>query len=91
MTSTSFLRLCLLPLGLTLVAFFLLPMVRLIVTGASGPLGISAYASILLEPRYRATLFNTVVLATATTVATLATPPSQGCSCSGIVSPAVAS
>lgn len=72
MTSISFLRLCLLPLGLTLVAFFLLPMGRLIITGASGPLGISAYASILLEPRYRATLLNTVVLATTTTVATLA-------------------
>jgi putative spermidine/putrescine transport system permease protein len=72
MTSTSFHRLCLLPLGLTLIAFFLLPMARLIVTGASGPLGVSAYAAILLEPRYRATLFNTVVLATATTAATLA-------------------
>jgi putative spermidine/putrescine transport system permease protein len=72
MTSTSFLRLCLLPLGLTLLAFFLLPMARLIITGASGPLGVNAYAAILLEPRYRATLFNTVVLATATTVATLA-------------------
>ena len=90
MTSTSFLRLCLLPLGLTLVAFFLLPMGRLIVTGASGPLGISAYASILLEPRYRATLFNTVV-GDGDDCATLAIATSQDCSCSGIVSPAAAS
>jgi putative spermidine/putrescine transport system permease protein len=72
MTSTRFLRLCLLPLGLTLLAFFLLPMARLIITGASGPLGVHAYAAILFDPRYRVTLFNTVVLATATTAATLA-------------------
>jgi len=48
-----------------------LPMARLIVTGASGELGLKAYAAILLEPRYRATLINTVVLSAAVTAATL--------------------
>src|SRR4029077_3997312 len=35
------------------------------------PNGLSAYAAILFEPRYRATLINTVLLAAATTAATL--------------------
>ncbi len=40
--------------------------------GAEGPQGLAGYLAILTEPRYRATLINTVLLATATTVATLA-------------------
>lgn len=72
MTHKVFVRLCLLPLALVALAFFLLPMVRLVITGATGDLGLSAYAAILTEPRYRATLINTVVLAAATTAATLA-------------------
>ncbi|MBX6329278.1 MAG: ABC transporter permease [Pseudolabrys sp.] len=72
MSLKTFLRLCLAPLVAVVVAFFLLPMVRLILVGATGPLGLSAYAAILLEPRYRATLFNTVVLAAAVTAATIA-------------------
>jgi len=71
MTLSSFLRFCLLPLAVVVIAFFLLPMARLMVVGGSGELGLSAYAAILLEPRYRATLINTVVLAAATTIATL--------------------
>jgi putative spermidine/putrescine transport system permease protein len=71
MTLRTFIYLCLLPLGVVVVAFFVLPMARLIVVGGTGDLGISAYAAILLEPRYRATLINTVLLAAATTVATL--------------------
>jgi putative spermidine/putrescine transport system permease protein len=67
-----FIGLCLLPLVVVMIAFFLLPMARLIVTGASGELGLKAYAAILLEPRYRATLINTVLLAAATTASTLA-------------------
>jgi len=39
--------------------------------GASGETGLGAYAAILLEPRYRATLINTVLLAASTTAATL--------------------
>lgn len=71
MTAKTFIRLCLLPLAVTVIAFFLLPMARLIVTGASGPTGLAAYTAILVEPRYRATLINTVVLAVTTTAATL--------------------
>jgi putative spermidine/putrescine transport system permease protein len=72
MKHQSFIRLCLLPLAVVTVAFFLLPMARLVIVGASGSSGLSAYAAILLEPRYRTTLVNTVLLATATTAATLA-------------------
>jgi putative spermidine/putrescine transport system permease protein len=68
---TFFLRLCLLPLLVVVIAFFLLPMARLVFIGATGNLGLSAYVAILLEPRYRATLINTVLLAAATTMATL--------------------
>jgi putative spermidine/putrescine transport system permease protein len=71
MPQKSFLWLCLLPLAVVVLAFFLLPMVRLIMTGASGPQGLAAYLAILIEPRYRATLINTVLLAAATTVLTL--------------------
>jgi putative spermidine/putrescine transport system permease protein len=46
-------------------------MARLILAGATGQQGIAAYAAILLEPRYRSTLINTVVLAAATTLVTL--------------------
>ena len=73
MTNQSFVRLCLLPLALVVLAFFLLPMVHLVITGATGELGLRAYLAILTEPRYRATLINTVVLAAATTAATLIT------------------
>ena len=72
MTAKAFIALCLLPLAVVIAAFFLLPMALLVVTGATGHQGLSAYAAILVEPRYRATLINTVVLAAATTIASLA-------------------
>jgi putative spermidine/putrescine transport system permease protein len=72
MPHKSFVWLCLLPLAVVTTAFFLLPMARLVVTGAEGPQGLAGYLAILIEPRYRATLINTVLLATATTIATLA-------------------
>jgi putative spermidine/putrescine transport system permease protein len=72
MSHKSFVWLCLLPLAVVTTAFFLLPMARLVVTGAEGPQGLAGYLAILTEPRYRATLINTVLLATATTIATLA-------------------
>ena len=59
----TFVWLCLLPLAVVVLAFFVLPMVRLMIVGGSGPQGLAAYAAILTEPRYRATLINTVVLA----------------------------
>src|SRR5579871_3668512 len=71
MSHKSFVWLCLLPLAVVTVAFFLLPMGRLVVTGAEGPQGVAGYFAILTEPRYRATLINTVLLAAATTVVTL--------------------
>src|SRR6476469_2961520 len=67
----TFTWLCLLPLAFVVLAFFVLPMIRLMVVGGSGPQGLAAYAAILLEPRYRATLINTVVLASATTIVSL--------------------
>jgi putative spermidine/putrescine transport system permease protein len=71
MSHRSFVWLCLLPLAVVTAAFFLLPMGRLVMTGAGGPLGGAAYLAILTEPRYRATLLNTVLLAAATTGVTL--------------------
>src|SRR3984957_6385389 len=71
MPHRTFVWLCLLPLAVVTVAFFLLPMGRLVVTGAEGPQGIAGYFAIFAEPRYRATLINTVLLAAATTVVTL--------------------
>ncbi|ABQ37796.1 ABC transporter permease [Bradyrhizobium sp. BTAi1] len=71
MSHKSFVWICLLPLAAVTAAFFLLPMARLLVTGAEGPRGLAEYLAILVEPRYRATLVNTVLLAAATTVATL--------------------
>src|SRR5215207_2079164 len=71
MSHRSFVWFCLLPLAVATVAFFLLPMARLVVTGAEGPQGLAGYLAILTEPRYRATLVNTVLLAAATTIVTL--------------------
>src|SRR5437588_12882092 len=71
MSHRSFVWLCLLPLAVVTAAFFLLPMARLVVTGAEGPQGIAGYLAILTEPRYRATLINTVLLAASTTVVRL--------------------
>src|SRR6516225_6877870 len=71
MSRATFLRLCLLPLAAVVMAFFVLPMARLAIVGASGETGLRAYSAILLEPRYRATLINTVLLAAATTAATI--------------------
>src|SRR5262249_3798309 len=71
MSSSTFTRLCLLPLILATTGFFLLPMARLVATGASGPNGLAAYAAILVEPRYRESLINTILLAAAPTAVTL--------------------
>lgn len=72
MTLKTFVRLCLLPLAVVVIAFFVLPMARLVIVGGAGDLGVGAYAAILMEPRYRATLINTVLLAAATTAASVA-------------------
>jgi len=72
LSRTAFARLALLPLAIVATAFFLLPMIKLVIVGASGEMGLGAYAAILFEPRYRASLISTVVLAAATTIAALA-------------------
>jgi putative spermidine/putrescine transport system permease protein len=69
---TWFARIALLPLALVATAFFLLPMAKLVVVGGSGEMGLGAYAAILLEPRYRASLISTVLLAVVTSIAALA-------------------
>ena len=71
MSKKTFIVLCFVPLAILVTAFFVLPMARLVVVGASGSKGLTAYAAILLDPRYRSTLINTVLLAAATTAATL--------------------
>ena len=86
MSHKSFVWLCLLPLGVVTAAFFLLPMARLVVTGAEGPLGLAGYLAVLTEPRYRATLINTVVLAAATTIVSHDTISGR-LACSGNVPP----
>jgi putative spermidine/putrescine transport system permease protein len=71
MSHRTFIWICLLPLVVVTAAFFLLPMAQLLAVGAGGSRGVSAYLAIITEPRYRATLINTVVLAATTTIATL--------------------
>jgi putative spermidine/putrescine transport system permease protein len=54
-----------LPALLVFVCFWLLPVSRLVLVGASGPTGIEAYLSILTNDIYRNSLINTVVLSAA--------------------------
>src|SRR6187399_936465 len=71
MPHAAFVRLCLVPLAVVTTAFFLVPMAQLMIVGGTGPRGLAAYAAILTEPRYRATLINTIALSAATTAVTL--------------------
>ena len=52
-------------------AFFLLPMARLAVVGATGPTGLAAYAAVLTTPRYFEALLSTIALSVAVTATTL--------------------
>src|SRR5512139_2744327 len=52
-------------------AFFLLPLARLAVVGATGKLGPAAYAAVVTNPQYFAALTSTIVLSVTVTVATL--------------------
>lgn len=56
----------------TFCAFWLLPMVRLLGVGASGPEGAMAYLAVLTNRHYFASLVSTLALAAAVTAATLA-------------------
>lgn len=51
-----------LPALIVFVAFWLLPVSRLVLVGASGPEGLAAYLSVITNPVYRASLVNTVLL-----------------------------
>jgi putative spermidine/putrescine transport system permease protein len=60
-----------LPALTVFAAFWLLPMARLVAVGAGGPLGAAAYATIVTDRRYFASLVSTVALSAAVTLATL--------------------
>ncbi|MEQ4619170.1 MAG: ABC transporter permease [Corticimicrobacter sp.] len=60
-----------LPATLVFLAFWLLPMIRLAWLGQTGRDGGSAYLTVLSEPLYWRSLFNTVLLSAAATLATL--------------------
>lgn len=61
-----------LPALLFATAFFLIPLVQLIVVGATGEQGLAAYASVVTNPRYASSLVSTIALSLAVTLATLA-------------------
>jgi putative spermidine/putrescine transport system permease protein len=61
----------LLPAGAFFGAFFLLPAARLFLVGGSGSAGFATYASILTNKSHFASLLATLMLAVATTIATL--------------------
>jgi putative spermidine/putrescine transport system permease protein len=63
MSHRTFVGICLLPLLVVTAAVFPIPMAQLVVVGAEGPRGLAAYLAIVNEPRYRATLINTMLLA----------------------------
>src|SRR5512135_1083990 len=52
-------------------AFWLLPMARLVQVGASGPRGFAAYAAVVTDSNYFASLVSTVLVSLAVTAATL--------------------
>jgi len=59
------------PAAAVFAAFWLLPMARLAAVAGSGPLGLAAYAAVLVNPRYLQSLIATVLLSAAVTAATL--------------------
>jgi len=61
-----------LPAGIVFAAFFLLPLAQLFIIGAGGKDGLAAYAAIVTDRNYRASLFATLLLSAGVTVATLA-------------------
>lgn len=65
------LYLLILPAGIVFAAFFLLPLAQLFVIGAEGKDGFAAYAAIVTDRNYRASLISTVVLSAGVTLATL--------------------
>lgn len=68
---TPFDGLLILPVGIFALAFFLIPMGRLVVIGATGEDGLGAYLSVLTNPRHGQTMLATLLLSGAVTLATL--------------------
>jgi putative spermidine/putrescine transport system permease protein len=60
-----------LPGAIVFTAFFLLPLAHLFWIGGTGSRGWAAYAAVIAEPRYLRSLASTLLLAGATTFATL--------------------
>ena len=60
------------PAAVILIAFFLIPIVQLIIVGASGEDGIAAYASIFTTPRHLESMIATVVLSALVTLVAIA-------------------
>ena len=56
------------PAAAVFAAFWLLPIARLTLVGASGPDGIATYAAVLTHPRYFRSLVSTLLLSGAVTV-----------------------
>ena len=63
--------LMILPAALVFLAFFVLPLVRLVLAGGAGPDGWAGYGVALADPRHLASLAETLVLSIAVTLATL--------------------
>ncbi len=61
----------LLPTGIFVAAFFILPLARLFLIGGSGKDGFATYATIITDRNHLSSLLATLALATATTVVTL--------------------
>ena len=62
----------LLPALTVLLAFFVLPVLRLLPASVSTDQGILLYAEILTNPRYASSLFSTVILSLLVTIASVA-------------------
>ena len=64
--------LLILPALIVALAFFVLPIARLVLVGASGEDGLAAYASVLTNPHHREAMVSTVLLSASVTATTLA-------------------
>ena len=61
-----------LPALVMFLAFWLLPVSRLVLVGASGPEGVAAYFAVLTNPVYRVSLINTVLLSATASIVSVA-------------------
>ena len=64
-------RLFFIPVGITFLAFFVLPMLKLALVSAQGPDGAGLYMQMLTTPRYVESLLYTIILSGGVTILTL--------------------